>query len=117
MPTAILQSDLRSGVLQRLATRPVIPEQRLYATYHADADRSRDSNHPRNHPPDTVREYRSSRGKAFGAAWAHAIVDRKSVNPLAMLWQVAGRNAAFVAAARGKPPGTTRRPVVIIAAA
>jgi len=37
MPTAILQSDLRSGVLQRLATRPAIPEQRLYAAYHADA--------------------------------------------------------------------------------
>jgi DNA-binding transcriptional LysR family regulator len=37
MPTAILQSELRSGVLQRLAARPAIPEQRLYAAYHADA--------------------------------------------------------------------------------
>jgi hypothetical protein len=53
--------------------------------------------------------------KAFGAAWDHAIVDRRSANPLAMLWQE--RNAAFVAAARGRPPGTARRPVVIIAAA
>jgi DNA-binding transcriptional LysR family regulator len=37
MPTAILQAELRSGVLQRLATRPAIQEQRLYAAYHADA--------------------------------------------------------------------------------
>ena len=36
LPTAIVRSDLRSGILQRLETHPAIPEQRLYAAYHAD---------------------------------------------------------------------------------
>lgn len=37
LPTAVIRSELRSGALRRLATRPAIEPQRLYAAYHADA--------------------------------------------------------------------------------
>jgi DNA-binding transcriptional LysR family regulator len=37
LPTAVIRSELHSGALQRLATRPPVEPQRLYAAYHADA--------------------------------------------------------------------------------
>jgi DNA-binding transcriptional LysR family regulator len=37
LPTAILQSELRSGLLHRLQARPAIARQPLFAAYHVDA--------------------------------------------------------------------------------
>lgn len=36
MPTAIIESELRSGALRRLTVRPSIPTQRLFAAYQAE---------------------------------------------------------------------------------